>query len=122
MAVIVKKCAVTEILWGQARRNGSDKVLSSKMMKMLLQRLKTVKFYNIPIRFLHPHIEPYRYLGVDITSTFNWIPHLDRVLKEARRKDKRLLMSPPSLEQTAQGLDIVIGSCMAYSMPLGLMT
>ena len=27
MAVNVKKCAVTGILWGQARRNGSDKVL-----------------------------------------------------------------------------------------------
>jgi len=35
MAVNVKKCAVTGILWGQARRNGNDKVLSSKMMKML---------------------------------------------------------------------------------------
>ena len=28
MAVNVKKCAVTGILWGQARRNCSDKVIS----------------------------------------------------------------------------------------------
>ena len=35
MAVNVKKCVVTGILWGQACRNGNDKVLSSKMMKML---------------------------------------------------------------------------------------
>ena len=83
MAVNVKKCAVTGILWGQARRNGSDKVLSSKMMKMLQARLEMVKICNTPIPFLHPHTEPYRYLGVDITQTFSWAPHLDRVLKEA---------------------------------------
>ncbi|DBB13418.1 TPA: hypothetical protein ACH3X3_15251 [Trebouxia sp. C0006] len=122
MAVNVKKCAVTGIVWGQARRNGSDKVLSSKMMKMLQQRLETAKIYNTPIPFLHPHTEPYRYLGVDITPTFNWAPHLDRVLKEAKRKGERLVMSPLSTKQKAQALDTVIGNCMPYSMPLGLMT
>ncbi len=69
MAVNVKKCAVTGILWGQARRNGSDKVLSSKTMKMLQQRLETVKIYHTPVPFLHPHTEPYRYLRVDITPS-----------------------------------------------------
>ena len=122
MAVNVKKCVVTGILWGQTRRNCSDEVLSDKMMKMLQQRLEMVKIYNTPFPFLHPHTEPYRYLGVDITPTFNWAPHLDRVLKEARRKGERLLMSPLSIKQKAQALDTVIGSCMASSMPLGLMT
>ncbi len=103
MAVNVKKCAVTEILWGQARRNGSDKVLSSKMMKMLQQKLEMVKIsiYDIPSPFLHPHTEPYRYLGADNTPTLNWAPHLDRVLKEARRKGERLLMPPLSIKQKA---------------------
>ncbi len=55
MAVNVKKCVVTGILWGQARRNGSDKVLSSKMIEMLQQRLGMVKMCNTPIPFLHPH-------------------------------------------------------------------
>ncbi len=68
------------------------------------------------------HTEPYRYLGVDITPTFDWAPYLDRVLKEARRQGERLLMSTLSIKQEAQALDTVIGSCMAYSMPLGLMT
>ncbi len=80
---------------------------------MLQHRLETVKIYNTPILFLHPHTEPYRCLGVDITPTFNWAPHLDRALKEARWKGERLLMSPVSIEQKAQALDIVIGSCMA---------
>lgn len=31
-------------------------------------------------------------------------------------------MSPPSTKQKAQALDTVTGSCMAYSMPLGLTT
>jgi len=35
MAVNVQKCAATEMLWAQAQRNGSDTVLSSRMMKML---------------------------------------------------------------------------------------
>ena len=81
---------------GTGPQNGSDKVLSNKMMKMLQQRLKTVKIYNTPIPFLHPHTEPYRYLGVEITPTFNWAPHPDRVMKEAKRKGERLLMSPLS--------------------------
>ncbi len=78
MAVNVKKCDVTGILWGQAHRNGSDKVLSSKMIKMLQQRLEMVRIYNTPIPFLHPHTEPYRYLGEDITPIFNW----DHILTE----------------------------------------
>ncbi len=114
MAVNVKKCAVTGILWGRARKNGNDKVLSSKMLKMLQQRLGTVKLYNAPIPFLHPHTEPYRYLGVEITPTFNWAPHPDRVMKEAKRKGERLLMSPLSTKQKSHALDTVIGSCMAY--------
>ena len=57
MAVNVKKCAVTGQLWGQACRMGSDKVLSMKMMKMLEERLGTIKICNTPIPFLHPHTE-----------------------------------------------------------------
>ena len=88
-------------------------MLSSKMMKVLQQRLEKVKIYNRSIPFLHPRSEPYGYLGVDITPTAS---NLDRVLKEARRRGERLLMSPLSIKQKAQALDIVIGSCMAYSM------
>ena len=54
MAVNDKTCAVTGILCGQARRNGSDRVLSSKKMKMLQQRLELVKMDDTPIPFLHP--------------------------------------------------------------------
>jgi hypothetical protein len=43
MAANAKKRAVTGILWGRACRNGSDKVLSTKMMKMLQQRLEWSK-------------------------------------------------------------------------------
>jgi len=70
-------------------------------MKMLQHRLETVKICNTPIPFLHPHAEPYIYLGVDITPTVDWAPHLDRGLKEAKRKGERLLMSPLSIKQKA---------------------
>ncbi len=55
MAVNVKKCAVTGILWGQARRNGSDKVLSSKTLKMLHLVLEHVSF--------QPLLEQSRYIS-----------------------------------------------------------
>ncbi len=91
MSVNVKKCAVTGLLWGQALRTGRDKGLSSKMTTMLQPRMEVIKIRNTLTPFLHFHTEPYRYLAVD-----SWAPHLDRVLKEARRKGKRLLMSPLS--------------------------
>ncbi|KAA6421242.1 MAG: hypothetical protein FRX49_08728 [Trebouxia sp. A1-2] len=49
-----KTYAVTGILCGQARRNASDRVLSSKEMKVLQQSLELVKMDNTPIPFPHP--------------------------------------------------------------------
>lgn len=54
MAVSVQTYAVTGILCGQARRNASDRVLSSKEMKVLQQSLELVKMDNTPIPFPHP--------------------------------------------------------------------
>ena len=53
MAVNDRKCAVTGILWDQARRNGSDKVLSSQMMKMLQQSLECTKHSYFILAPLH---------------------------------------------------------------------
>lgn len=38
------------------------------MIKMSENRAKQVKMQNTPIAFLHPHNQPYRYLGVDLTQ------------------------------------------------------
>ena len=82
-------------------------------MQMLQQRLEMVKTYSTTISLLHAHTEPSNYLGLNIPPTFSWAPYLDGVLKEARRKGGRLLMSLVSIQQKAQALDTGIGSCMA---------
>ena len=91
MIVNCKKCAITALLYGQAHNNGKDNVLSTNMIKMSENRATQVRMQNTPIPFLHPHNQPYRYLGVDLTPTFNWGPHVDRILKGAKQKGEKLL-------------------------------
>jgi len=110
MAMNVQTCAMTGRLWGQACRNGSDKVRLSKCMTMLQQRLEMTKITTHLSQSCIPP-EPYRHSGVGITPPFKGAPHLGRISKEARRKGKRLLMSPLSVKQKARALDTVIGSC-----------
>ena len=122
MTMNCKKCAVTGVLWGQAQHNGSDNVLSQRMVKMTENRARQVMMQNTPIPFLHPHTQPYRYLGVDITPTFNWAPHIDRVLTEAKQKGEKLLMSALSIKQKRLALNTVIDSFIKYSFPTGCMS
>ena len=99
----VQTSAMTGILWGQARRNSSDKVLLSKCMTMCAAEAGNDQSiqHTYPIPASPP--EPYRHSGVDITP-FKGAPHLGRVLKEARRKGKRLLMSPLSVKPKVRAL------------------
>ena len=122
MAVNCKKCALHILLHGQAYNNGRDNVLSPGMIRMSKHRAEQVKMQNTPIPFLHPHTEPYRYLGVDLTPTFNWAPHVDRILKETKKKGESLLASVLSPQQKILALHTVIDSYAKYSFPLACMT
>ncbi len=48
MAVNVQKCAVPGVLWGQAQRSGSIRVLSAGMIRMLKSRLQQVTIQGSP--------------------------------------------------------------------------
>ena len=82
MTVNCKKCAITGMLYGKAQRDGSSSVLSKSMINMMKDRVRQIKIHNTEIPFYHPHTDPYQYLGVDITPTFNWAPHLGRIVTE----------------------------------------
>ena len=91
VTVNCKKCAITGMLYGQAQRDGSSSVLSKSMINMMKDRVRQIKIHNTEIPFYHPHTDPYKYLGVDITPTFNWAPHLGRIVTETKHKAQRLL-------------------------------
>ena len=89
---------------------------------MLKSRARQVKIQNTEIPFFHPHTAPYRYLGVDITPTFNWGPHVDRVLTEAKQKLQRLVGCPLSKAQKPRVLWTAVDPSITYSFAIGCMT
>ena len=121
MKVNCKKCALHILLQGQAYINGQDNVLSPNMMRMSTNRAQQV-MQNTPNPFLHPHTEPYRYLGVDLAPTFNWAPHVGRILEGAKQKGDKLLASCLSPKQKMLALHTVIDSYVKYSFPLACVT
>ena len=91
MTVNCKKCAINGMLHGQAHRDGSSSVLSKSMINMVKDRVRQIKIVNTEIPFYHPHTDSYKYFGVNITPTFSWAPHLDRVRTETKQKAERLM-------------------------------
>ena len=78
ITVNCKKCAITGMLYRQAHRDGSSILLSKSMINMMKDRVRQIKIHNNEIPFHHPHTNPYRYLGVDITPTLTGLPTLTR--------------------------------------------
>ena len=122
MTVNCRKCAIVGMLHGQAHRDGSSSVLSKSMINMMKDRVRHIKIHNTEIPFHHPHTDPYKYLGVDITPTFNWAPHLDRILTETKHKAKRLLNCALSKAQKMRILRTAIDPSITYSFAIGCMT
>lgn len=54
---------------------------------------------NIPVPFLHPLIEPYREIGVELTATFGLAPHVDRILQGTKQDGETLLTTYLSPQQ-----------------------
>lgn len=122
MTVDCKNCAITGILYGQADRDGSSSVLSKSMINMVKDRVRQIEFHNMEIRFYHPHTDLSKYLGVDITPTFNWAPHLDRTLTETKQKAERLTNCALSKAQKMRILPTAIDPSITYSFAIGCMT
>ena len=122
MTVNCKKCAITGILYGQAHRDGSSSVLAKSMINMVKDRVRQIKIHNTEIPFYHPHTDSYRYLGVNITPTFNWAPHLERILTETKQKAERLTNCALSKAQKMRVLRTAIDPSITYSFAIGCMT
>ena len=122
MTVNCKKCAITGILYGQAHRDGSSSVLAKSMINMVKDRVRQIKIHNTEIPFYHPHTDSYKYLGVDITPTFNWAPHLERILTETKQKAERLTNCALSKTQKMRVLRTAIDPSITYSFAIGCMT
>ena len=76
------------------------------------------------IPFYPPHTESdsYKYLGVDIAPTFNWAPHLERILTETKHKAERLLSCAVSNAKKMRILRTAIDPSIAYSFAIDCMT
>ena len=72
MKVNCAKCAVTGIPYAEAKKRGTDPVLSSKNIAMLRRRCAEVKIQGTSSLSITTDTEPYKYLGVWITPTMNW--------------------------------------------------
>ena len=119
MQVNCNKCAITGMLYAQS---SNDNVLSHGVVGMLQKRTAKFKIQGKSIPFQHPHNEPYRYLGIHITPTFNWGPHLARILGEAKAKSQRLLSCCLSKTQKMTMLITAIDPSITYSFGIGCMT
>ena len=120
MTVRCKKCVVTGMLYGQAHRDGSSRVLSKSMINMIKDRVRQIKFHNTEIPFYHPHTDPYIYLGVDITPTFNWASNLNRFLTEKKHKAERPELR--SVKGSERILRTAVDPSITYSFAIGCMT
>ena len=92
------------------------------MINMLKDRVRQIKIHNTEIPCYHPHTDSYKYLGVDITPTFNWAPHLDRILTEKKQKAERLIDCALSKAQKMRILLTAIDPSIIYSFAIGCMT
>ena len=106
---------------GQADKDGSSDALSKSMLRIIRDRTGQVQIHGTQIPVTHPHLEPYRYLGVDITPTFNWGPHVNRVLSDAKQRADRLLGYSLSKAQMVKVLKTAIDPSITDSFAIGCM-
>ena len=122
ITVSCKRCDITGMLYGQARRDGSSSVLSKSVINMVKDRVRQIKIHRSEIPFYHPHTNSYKYLGVNITPTFNWAPHLDRILTETKQKAERLINCALSKAQKMRILCTAIDPSITHSFAIGCLT
>ena len=92
------------------------------MINMLKDGVRQIKIHNTEIPCYHTHTDSYRYLGVDITPTFNWAPHLDRILTDTKQKAERLIKCALCKAQKMRILRTAIDPSIIYSFAIGCMT
>ena len=98
LKVNIKKCAVTGMLYSDARTDLVEAPLQPKAVTCLWNRLASVKISGKQIPFLYPD-EPYTYLGVAFTASLNWKHQFQTILENVCKK-KATMSSPQCSPQS----------------------
>ena len=122
MSVNHTKCGATGMLHGAVAQGlVQGGALSEQGVAMLRRRLD-VTISGKPITFLHPDLEPYKYLGVWLTPTLNW-RHQHKALKEsAIETADAILRSPASAAQRLRLIETLLRPRIRYSFATGAYT
>ena len=85
------------------------------MLTMLENRLKIVTLHGKHPNILHPHEQPYHYLGVELTMTLNWKFQLEAVKLQAKAKLNSSMLLP---RQKLTYVQICIRPAVTYAFPI----
>ena len=118
----VSKCAVTGILHHYAEVDGTSNPLSRSMLTMLRSRLSGVTLNGDHPNFLHPDIEPYRYLGVELTMTLNWKFQMQAATQILQDKGKLVNSSMLAPLQKLTFIQSNIRPGITYALPICMYT
>lgn len=121
MTVNCSKCAVTGVAWGEAEKR-SESALCKGSIEMMKRRAASEQIRGTAIPFYHPDKEPYKYLGVLMTPTMNWVHNMNSVMKETQVRADSL---SSNMLTSRQKMKVQVSNNEAYiiySFPLGLLT
>ena len=118
MAVNHSKCGVTGMLY----RSSDGAPLSASMVGMLGRRLGQVRISGRTLPFLHPHKQPYRYLGVLLTPSLNWTHQMQALAEAIIDKADGILRSMASSAQKLRMIDTLLKPYIRYSFCTGAYT
>ena len=109
------KCGVTGMLYGSS--GGSP--LAKSSVEMLRRRLGEVRVTGRPLPFLHPHQQPYCYLGVMLTPSLNWKHRVMALGEAVIEKADGILRSMASDRQKLRLIDTLLKPYIRYSLSTG---
>ena len=122
MAVNHAKSGTTGMVYGAA---GSGLLSGGPLSNEGVSYLRTQLSFTISGRavpFLHPHGEPYKYLGVWLTPSINWRHQQAALTEAAIDKADSILRSPASASQKLRLLETLLRPFIRYSFSTGAYT
>ena len=112
-----KKSGSSAILYGLAHQQGKSPI-SEEMVQTSQRLLADVRLADRSLPFYHPHTDPYRYLGVEMTLTLNWKYQISTVIANVAKKAGAISTSLCSPSQQIQYIQSSIRPYLTYSFPL----
>ena len=110
------KCGVTGMLY---RRSEGHPLAKTNIAWLRRQLQGQVWIGQNTVPFLHPHDEPYRYLGVLLTPSLNWSHQRAALVDTVIEKADGILRSMASDEQKLRLIDTLLRPHIRYSLCTG---